>query len=80
MDIVVCCHLDATGVSALELEAAGMLLAVLGLCKDMVPSVLMQNCTLFGEELDARPWMQFISTLLCASVFRGRGTSSMVGN
>lgn len=55
MDIVVCCHLDATGVSALELEAAQILFAVLGLCKDMVPSVLMQNCTLFGEEFSAWP-------------------------
>lgn len=41
MDIVVCCQLDGTGASALESEAAQMLLAVLGLCKDMVLSVLM---------------------------------------
>ena len=74
MDIVVCCHLDATGVSALELEAAQMLLAVLGLCKDMVLSVLMQNCTLSGEELSAWPWMQFISKILLGVCVWSRGT------
>lgn len=72
MDIVVCCHLDATGVSALDVEAARVLLAVLGLCKDMVLPVLMQNCVLFGEELSAWPWMQCISKiLLCVCVSRG---------
>lgn len=53
---VVCCHLDGTGVSALDLEAAQMVLAVLSLCKDMVLSVLMQNFRLVGEELSAWPW------------------------
>lgn len=56
MDVVVCCHLDATGVSALELEVVQMVLAVLSLCKDMFLCVLMQNFTLFGEELSAWPW------------------------
>lgn len=72
MDIVVCCHLDATGVSALDVEAARVLLAVLGLCKHMVLPVLMQNCVLFGEELSAWPQMQCISKiLLCVCVSRG---------
>lgn len=70
MDIVVCCHLDATGVSALELEAAQMPLAVLGLRRDMVLSDLTQNCMIFGEELSACLSMQFISKiLLCVRVW-----------
>lgn len=74
MDTVVCCHLDATGVSALELEAAQMPLAVLGLRRDMVLSVLTQNCMIFGEELSAWLSMQFISKiLLCVRVW-SRGT------
>lgn len=74
MDIVVCCHLDATGVSALELESAQIPLAVLGLCKDMVLSVLTQNCMIFGEELRAWPWMQFISKILLCVCVWSRGT------
>lgn len=54
MEIVVCCHLDATGMSALELEAAQMLFSVLGFCTDMVLTALMQHCVLFGEELSAQ--------------------------
>lgn len=54
MEIVVCCHLDATGVSALESEAAQMLFAVLGFCTDMVLIVLMQHCMLLDEELSAQ--------------------------
>lgn len=54
MEIVVCCHLDATGMSALELEAAQMLFAVLGFCTDVVLTALMQHCVLFGEELSAQ--------------------------
>lgn len=43
-----------------------MLLAVPGLCKDVVPSVLMQNRTVFGEEHSARPCVLFISKIaLC---------------
>lgn len=52
MEIVVCCHLDATGMSALE--AAQMLFAVLGFCTDVVLIALMQHCVLFGEELSAQ--------------------------
>lgn len=54
MEIVVCCHLDATGMSALELETAQMLFAVLGFCTDVVLTALMQHCVLFGEELSAQ--------------------------
>lgn len=54
MEIVVCCHLDATGVNALESEAAQMLFAVLDFCTDMVLTALMQHCMLLGEELSAQ--------------------------
>lgn len=66
MEIVVCCHLDATGMSALELEAAQMLFAVLGFCTDVVLIALMQHCVLFGEELSAQQ-----SSSLCMSLELG---------
>lgn len=79
MDIVVCCHLDATGVSTLELKTALMLLAVLGFCEDIAPSVLMHNCMLVGEELSAWSWVQFISKILLC-VFQGGIPGSMAQN
>lgn len=51
---MVYCHLDATGVRALESEAAQMLFAVLSFCTDMVLTALMQRCVLLGEELSAQ--------------------------
>ena len=62
MDVVVCCHLGATGVSALE--APQKLPAVLGLCQGTVPSGVVQNCTLLGEELSAWPGIPFIRVIL----------------
>lgn len=54
MEIVVCCHLGATGVTALESEAAQLLFAVLGFCTDMVLTALMQHWVLLAEELSAQ--------------------------
>lgn len=64
MEVVVCCHLDATTMSALE--AAQMLFAVLGFCTDVVLTALMQHCVLLGEELSAQQ-----SSSLCMSLELG---------